>query len=117
MESQLKMLKCIINFLNQANGKKGHVQNIGKHDITFNSLNGGGDNGSDIHGTFEGVGRSIKEKYGSLVFNIANKNFKSAIIDFNKILHEPFYYLLDGFVSLLKEGYNFKEGVDKIIYK
>ena len=32
------MLKCIINFLNQANGKKGHVQNIGKHDITFNSL-------------------------------------------------------------------------------
>lgn len=50
-------------------------------------------------------------------FNIANKNFKSAIIDFNKILHVPFYYLLDGFVSLLKEGYNFKEGVDKIIYK
>lgn len=43
--------------------EKGHVQNIGKHDITFNSLNGGGDNGSDIHGTFEGVGRSIKEKY------------------------------------------------------
>ena len=79
--------------------EKGHVQNIGKHDITFNSLNGGGDNGSDIHGTF------------------ANKNFKSAIIDFNKILHVPFYYLLDGFVSLLKEGYNFKEGVDKIIYK
>ena len=36
--------------------EKGHVQNIGKHDITFNSLNGGGDNGSDIHGTFEGVG-------------------------------------------------------------
>jgi hypothetical protein len=33
------------------------------------------------------------------------------------ILHVPFYYLLDGFVSLLKEGYNFKEGVDKIIYK
>ena len=59
--------------------EKGHVQNIGTHDITFNSLNGGGDNGSDIHGTFEGVGRSIKEKYDSLVFNIANKNFKSAI--------------------------------------
>lgn len=97
--------------------EKGYVQNIGKHDITFNSLNGGGDNGSDIHGTFEGVGRSIKEKYDFLVFNIANKNFKSAIIDFNKILHEPFYYLLDGFVSLLKEGYNFKEGVDKLIYK
>ena len=97
--------------------EKEHVQNIGKPDITFNSLNGGGDNGSDIHGTFEGVGRSIKEKYDFLVFNIANKNFKSAIIDFNKILHEPFYYLLDGFVSLLKEGYNFKEGVDKIIYK
>lgn len=97
--------------------EKGHVQNIGKHDITFNSLNGGGDNGSDIHGTFEGVGRSIKEKYDFLVFNIANKNFKSAIIDFNKILYVPFYYLLDGFVSLLKEGYNFKEGVDKIIYK
>ena len=66
--------------------EKGHVQNIGKHDITFNSLNGGGDNGSDIHGTFEGVGRSIKEKYDSLVFNIANKNFKSAIIDFNSFL-------------------------------
>lgn len=29
----------------------------------------------------------------------------------------PFYYLLDGFVSLLKEGYNFKECVDKIMYK
>ena len=43
--------------------EKGHVQNIGKHDITFNSLNSGGDNGYDIHGTFEGVGRSIKEKY------------------------------------------------------
>ena len=52
-----------------------------------------------------------------LWFLIANKNFKSAIIDFNKILYVPFYYLLDGFVSLLKEGYNFKEGVDKIIYK
>lgn len=38
--------------------EKGYVQNIGKHDITFNSLNGGGDNGSDIHGTFECVGRA-----------------------------------------------------------
>ena len=100
--------------------ENGHVQNIGKPDITFNSFNGGGDNGSDIYGTFEGVGRSIKEKYDSLVFNMANKNFKSVIIDFNKLvlmLHVPFYYMLDGFILLLKEGYNFKEGVDKIIYK
>ena len=35
--------------------EKGHVQNIGKPDITFNSFNGGEDNGSDIYGTFEGV--------------------------------------------------------------
>lgn len=35
--------------------ENGHVQNIGKHDITFNSFNGGEDNGSDIYGTFEGV--------------------------------------------------------------
>ena len=66
------------------------------------------------------VWRSIKEKYDSLVFNMTNKNFKSVIIDFNKLvlmLHVPFYYMLDGFVLLLKEGYNFKEGVDKIIYK
>ena len=51
---------------------------------------------------------------------MANKNFKSVIIDFNKLvlmLHIPFYYMLDGFVLLLKERYNFKEGVDKIIYK
>lgn len=116
----IKDVEMYYKFSKPGKWEKGHVQNIGKPDITFNSLNGGGDNGSDIHGTFEGVGRSIKEKYDSLVFNIANKNFKSAIIDFNKlvlILHVPFYYLLDGFVSLLKEGYNFKEGVDKIIYK
>ena len=35
--------------------ENGHVQNIGKPDITFNSFNGGEDNGSDIYGTFEGV--------------------------------------------------------------
>lgn len=116
----IKDVEMHYKFSKPGKWENGHVQNIGKPDITFNSFNGGGDNGSDIYGTFEGVGRSIKEKYDSLVFNMANKNFKSVIIDFNKLvlmLHVPFYYMLDGFVLLLKEGYNFKEGVDKIIYK
>jgi len=86
--------------------EKDHVQNIGKHDITFNSLNGGGDNGSDIHGTFEGVGRSIKEKYDSLVFNIANKNFKSAIIDFNNTAC-TFLLSVRWFCFIIKRGIQF----------
>lgn len=99
--------------------EKGHVQNIGKHDITFNSLNGGGDNGSDIHGTFEGVGRSIKEKYDSLVFNIANKNFKSAIALVGMVSNFflSFYKLIFGryFFSIgikAKNNKNYKKAIN-----
>ena len=51
----IKDVEMYYKFSKPGKWEKGHVQNIGKPDITFNSFNGGEDNGSDIYGTFEGV--------------------------------------------------------------
>ncbi len=83
----IKDVGVFYKFSKPGKGEIGHVQNIGNAKITFDSRNGGGDNGSDNFGggsVFE-VGKYIREKYDSLMFNIANHNVRLVVVDFTKL--------------------------------